>query len=148
MRSSNQPFWVVSMVILLTWNTKNSWTVSITPYTAWLFFSWLLCYPWLRGKLGHLFIKNDKRRESYDPHDMDRHRQGKSVQHKNRELTANGMTSYPWQYAIGSTRSIGEIFSLIYVFCEHLLMSALLILFGPLITCTLLLITLFKKRRS
>jgi len=112
---------VVVTAILLTWNTKNGWRVPITPYTVWIFFSWLLCYPWLRGKLGYLFVKNDKGR------------------------TSNGMTASPWQYSIGSTRSIGEIFSLAYVLCEHLLISLLLILFGPLVTCALLLITLLKK---
>jgi len=112
---------IVLMAILLTWNTKNGWMVPITPYTVWIFFSWLVCYPWLRGKLGYLFVKNDKGR------------------------TSNGISSSPWQYSIGSTRSIGEIFSLAYVLCEHLLITFLLILFGPLVTCTLLLSTLFKK---
>lgn len=54
---------IVPMLVLLTWNTrnlKNGWLVPITPYTAWIFLSWLLCYPWLRGKLGFLFIKNEK----------------------------------------------------------------------------------------
>jgi len=113
----------VPMMILLNWHTQNGWRVSITPYTAWVFLSWLLCYPWLRGKLGYLFLKSDK----------------------NRRMASNGVTSYPWQYAIGSTRSLGEIFSLIYIFLEHLLVSFLLILFGPLVTCTLLLIALLKK---
>ncbi|WP_341778578.1 hypothetical protein [Levilactobacillus sp. HBUAS70063] len=118
---------VLALVILLTWNiqnTKNSWLVPITPYTVWLLLSWLLGYPWLRGRLGYLFLKD------------------------NRKATSTGITVRPWQYAIGSTRSIGEIFSLIYIFCEHLLISLLLILFGPLLVCTLLLIALFKKRRS
>ncbi|AKP63778.1 hypothetical protein ABN16_01380 [Levilactobacillus koreensis] len=115
---------IVVMAILLAWSTKNDWMVPITPYTVWIFFSWLLCYPWLRGKLGYLFVKHNKGR------------------------TSNGITASPWQYSIGSTRSIGEIFSLIYVLCEHLVMSFLLILFGLLVTCTLLLIMLFKKSRS
>lgn len=116
---------VVLMMILLTWNATSGWMwkVSVTPYTAWIFLSWLLCYPWLRGKLGYLFIKN-----------------------KNSGLISKGITSYPWQYALGSTRSVGEIFSLIYVLCEHLLISFLLILSGPLVTCMLLAIALFKKR--
>jgi len=113
----------VLMMILLNWHTQNGWRTPITPYTAWVFLSWLLCYPWLRGKLGCLFLKSGK----------------------NRRMTSNGITSYPWQYAIGSTRSVGEIFSLIYIFLEHLLVSFLLILFGPLVTCTLLLIALLKK---
>ncbi len=120
---------VFLMMILLIWNmqtTKAGWHFPITPYAVWVFLSWLLCYPWLRGKLGYLFIKNDKRRK----------------------LTSTGITSYPWQYSVGSTRSIGEIFSLVYVFCEHLLISCLLILFGPLVMGILLLMTLFKKRRS
>lgn len=118
---------VLALVILLTWNiqnTKNSWLVPITPYTVWLLLSWLLGYPWLRGRLGSLFLKD------------------------NRKATSTGITVRPWQYAIGSTRSIGEIFSLSYIFCEHLLMSLLLILVGPLLVCALLLIALFKKRRS
>lgn len=118
---------VLALVILLTWNiqnTKNSWLVPITPYTVWILLSWLLGYPWLRGRLGDLFLKD------------------------NRKATSTGITARPWQYAIGSTRSIGEIFSFIYIFCEHLLMSLLLILFGPLLVCALLLIALFKKRRS
>lgn len=120
---------IVSMVVLLTWNArnlKNGWLVPITPYTVWVFLSWLLCYPWLRGKLGFLFIKNGK----------------------NKRLTSNGIYAYPFQYTLGSTRSVGEIFRLNYVLCEHLLISFLLILFGPLVVCALLLITLFKRRRS
>lgn len=113
----------VPMMILLNWHTQSGWRVSITPYTAWVFLSWLLCYPWLRGQLGYLFLKPGK----------------------NRRMTSNGVTSYPWQYAIGSTRSVGEIFSLIYIFGEHLLVSFLLILFGPLVTCTLFLMTLLKR---
>lgn len=116
------------MIILLTWNTqhtKNGWLVPITPYTVWIFLSWLLCYPWLRGKLGYLFIRRGK----------------------NRTSTSNGIPAYPWYYAIGTTRSIGEVFSLIYIFCEHLLISFLLILFGPLVTGTLLLVTLFSKSK-
>jgi len=112
-----------ALMAILLWYTQNGWPVPITPYTAWVFFSWLLCYPWLRGKLGYLFLRPGK----------------------NRRMTSTGITSYPWQYAIGSTRSIGEIFRLTYIFGEHLLMSFLLILFGPLVTCTLLLSTLFKK---
>lgn len=116
---------VVLMMILLTWNTTGSWKVPVTPYTTWIFLSWLLCYPWLRDKLGYLFIKS-----------------------KNSRLASKGIISYTWQYSIGSTRSVGEIFSLIYVLCEHLLISFLLILFGPLVTCILIVITLFQKRRS
>lgn len=120
---------IVVMLVLLTWNTrnlKNGRLVPITPYTTWVFLSWLLCYPWLRGKLGFLFIKNNK----------------------NRKLTSNDISLYPSQYTTGSTRSIGEIFSLTYVLAEHLLISFLLILFGPLVVCALLLITLFKRKMS
>lgn len=120
---------IVVVLVLLTWNTrnlKNGWLVPITPYTTWVFLSWLLCYPWLRGKLGFLFVKNNK----------------------SSKLTSNDISLYPLQYTMGSTRSIGEIFSLTYVLAEHLLISFLLVLFGPLVVCARLLMTLFKRKMS
>ncbi|MCH5464057.1 hypothetical protein [Levilactobacillus tujiorum] len=139
---------VLPMGILLTWNLQNTrgkWVIPITAYTVWILCSWLLCFSWLRGKLKHLYSKNDRGMTSYKAAAMALHHRDQSMHHVDRRWTTNGVTSNPWEYLLGNTQSTDEILNPIYVFCEHLWMSLLLILFGPIIMSVWFPIILIKK---
>ncbi|MCT4487899.1 hypothetical protein [Levilactobacillus parabrevis] len=127
---------VFIMLVLLTWSlerTQTGWTIPVTYFTAWIFLSWLLCYPALRSKYKSLYSKSGEHFETYKHRALTMHHQDKGNSHVNRRWTAKGEIVNPWEYTTGDTQSTDEVLNPVLVFAEHLWATFLLILLGPLL---------------
>lgn len=141
----------VIMLLLLTWSlqkTVHGWTIPLTPFTSWIVLSWLLCYPSLRRQNPTLYSKNGEKMASYKTRALALHQEDKRHNHRDRRWTSNGVAVNPWMYNNSNTQSTDEILNPIYVFCEHLWATFLLILFGPIIATWLGLVWLWRQWKS
>ncbi|QEA31609.1 hypothetical protein [Secundilactobacillus malefermentans] len=135
------------MLILQTWSLQkvnNSWVMPITPVTIWNFLSWLLCYPILRKRFAVLFSKDDAGMESYKNKALKLHQQDISNNHKHRQWTSDGVVVNPWAFQYLGTQTTDEIVNPIFVFFEHLWISFLLIILGPIFIVSLMFIKITK----
>lgn len=136
------------MLILLLSNLRkvgSKWVLPLSLFTCWVLMSWLL-FPILRKRFSRLYIKANDSLRSYKTSSLDRHHQDMQGNHKNRKWTANGVTVNPWEYSLGNTQSTDDILNPIYVFCEHLFISTLLIGFGPFILVICMVVKQLKKK--
>ncbi|AYM02092.1 hypothetical protein D8911_03460 [Levilactobacillus brevis] len=139
------------MIVLLTWNLQNfqgHWRIPITKFTVWVLLSWLLLYPGLRKAYHFLYSKNGSGIESYKTRSMKMHHQDIANSHKDRRWTTNGVVANPWEYNQAYTQSTDEILNPIFVFCEHLWITFLLIIFGPLIFVFRMVVKLYRNLAS
>jgi len=126
---------ILAMSILLLSNLRKvetTWVFPLSALTCWVLISWLL-FPIMRRRFSKLYIKNDGSMSSYKTNALDAHHQDIQQNHKNRRWTSNGVTVNPWEYNFGNTQSTDDILNPLYIFCEHLFVSVLLIMFGPFI---------------
>lgn len=136
------------MLLMLTWSLQQvagRWIMPVTPITIWTFLSWLLCYPNLRAKFSDLYSKNNAGMESYKTKALKLHQQDISSNHKGYRWSSNGVATNPWAYSHDSTQSTDEILNPIFIFCEHLWITFLLILCGPIVMVVLMLTNLGKS---
>lgn len=124
---------------------KGQWQVPVTPYAVWIFLSWLVCYPELRRHFASLFIKNSEEMTSYKTRSLAMHQQDMQNSHRDRRWTTNGVTVNPWAFTTDTTQSTDEILNPIYVYCERLWATLLLILFGPIISLFLVARWVWRK---
>lgn len=127
---------VVVLAVLLSWNlhrTALGWLPAPTPYTAWILLSWSLGYPALRWHFSGLFRSNDASMESYKNRALRLHQDDMASHHRRGRWTVSGVSANPWAYGAGTTQTTDEIVNPLFILCEHLWATLLLILFGPLI---------------
>ncbi|MGP4115981.1 hypothetical protein ACS4N0_02280 [Levilactobacillus zymae] len=127
---------VVIMALLLTWNlrhTAQGWQLPLGPFTIWVFVSWLAAYPWLRQWYANLYSKDDERMESYKNRALALHERDLAQHHTARKWTPSGLQANPWLYMSGNTQTTDDILNPLYVFCEHLWVTFILLLLGPIL---------------
>lgn len=138
---------MLAAVILLLSNLRkveNNWELPLSGFTCWVLLSWLL-FPILKRRLAKLYLQANDSLRSYKTSSLDRHHQDMQRNHKNRKWTANGVTVNPWEYSLGNTQSTDDILNPIYIFCEHLVISVLLVGLGPFILAIYMVVKLLRK---
>lgn len=109
------------------------WTIPPSKFVGWILFSWLVCYPLLRSTYSSWTSRDDKDLVSYKKRAMVLHQQDVADSHQNRRWTTKGVATNPWLYTYRSTQVTDEIVNPVFIWCEHLWLTFLLILCGPLI---------------
>lgn len=131
----------LALLILLTWGLEHKqtgWSLTLTPLSYWAIGSWLVGYPGLRHRYAGLFGKDDESFVSYKKRALTLHHQDIASGHRGRRWTTNGVAVNPWAYTQSNMQSTDEILNPIYLWCEHLWLSLLLIVAGPLLIIGLL----------
>ncbi|WP_024746662.1 hypothetical protein [Levilactobacillus namurensis] len=134
----------LALLLIFLWNIRRDgshWVIPVTFFTGWLIISWLL-FPVLRERFSKLYVKNDTGMTSYKTAALAAHQDDMRQSHKDRRWTSNGVTVNPWAYQSGNTQSTDDILNPIYLFCEHLLISVVFMLLGPVI----LVVSILVKR--
>ena len=139
------------MLVLLTWNLQNvegHWQIPITWFTTWIFMSWLFLYPVLRKAYSFLYSKDAVELESYKTRSINMHHQDMANSHKDHRWTPNGVSVNPWEYTQSNTQSTDEISNPIYFLCEHLWITFILILLGPIVFLCRIIVNLCRNLTS